>query len=143
MGAGGLEAPIREDIRDEIWLKLCGNLCFNPISALTHATVDLVATDPGTRAICREMMLEAKAIGERIGVRLRVELDKRIDGAAVVGAHKMSMLQDLERHRSMEVEPLVGVVQELGRLTGIPTPTTDVVLALIRQRALVARQTPH
>ena len=143
MGAGGLEAPIREDIRDEIWLKLCGNLCFNPISALTHATVDLVATDPGTRAICREMMLEAKAIGERIGVRLRVELDKRIDGAAAVGAHKMSMLQDLERHRSMEVEPLVGVVQELGRLTGIPTPTTDVVLALIRQRALVARQTPH
>ena len=131
----GLEAPVRSDIRDEIWLKLWGNLCFNPISALTHATVDVIASDPETRAICNAMMAEAKAIGERLGLHLRVDADRRIDGIAALGAHRMSMLQDLERGRSMEIEPLVGVVQELGRLLDIPTPTIDVVLALIRQRA--------
>lgn len=135
MAAGGLDAPIRDDIRDEIWLKLCGNLCFNPISALTLATIDIIASESGTRAICRAMMLEAKAIGDSLGLRLRVDVERRIDGAGALGPHKMSMLQDLERGRSMEVEPLVGVVQELGLYTGIPTPTTDVVLALIRQRA--------
>ena len=131
----GLDAPIRSDIRDEIWLKLWGNLCFNPISALTHATVDVIASDPETRAICNAMMAEAKAIGERLGLHLRVDADRRIDGIAALGVHRMSMLQDLERGRSMEIEPLVGVVQELGRLLDIPTPTIDVVLALIRQRA--------
>jgi len=143
MVAGGLDAPIREDIRDEIWLKLCGNLCFNPISALTLATIDIIASEPGTRAICRAMMLEAKAIGDYLGLRLRVDIERRIDGAGALGPHKMSMLQDLERGRSMEVEPLVGVVQELGLYTGIPTPTTDVVLALIRQRAQHATQALH
>jgi 2-dehydropantoate 2-reductase len=143
MVAGGLDAPIRDDIRDEIWLKLCGNLCFNPISALTLATVDIIAGDPGTRAICRAMMLEAKAIGDCLGLRLRVDVERRIDGAGALGPHKMSMLQDLERGRSMEVEPLVGVVQELGLYTGIPTPTTDVVLALIRQRAQRATGALH
>jgi 2-dehydropantoate 2-reductase len=136
--AGGLKAPIREDIRDEIWLKLWGNLCLNPISALTHATLDVLTGDPATRALCRAMMLEAQAIGERLGLRLRVEVERRLDAAGAVGPHKMSMLQDLERGREMEVEPLVGVVQELGRLTGVPTPTLDVVLALIRLRAQVA-----
>jgi 2-dehydropantoate 2-reductase len=131
----GFDAPIRDDIRDEIWLKLWGNLCFNPISALTHATVDVIANDSETRAICSAMMREAKAIGERLGLHLRVDAERRIDGMAALGAHKMSMLQDLERGRSMEIEPLVGVVQELGRLLHIPTPTIDVVLALVRQRA--------
>jgi 2-dehydropantoate 2-reductase len=131
----GLDAPIRSDIRDEIWLKLWGNLCFNPISALTHATVDVIASDTETRALCKAMMAEASAIGERLGLRLRVDADRRIDGVAALGAHKMSMLQDLERGRSMEVEPLVGVVQELGRRVGLPTPAIDVVLALLRQRA--------
>ena len=143
MVADGLDAPIREDIRDEIWLKLCGNLCFNPISALTLATVDIIVADPGTRAICRAMMLEAKAIGDFLGLRLRVDIERRIDGAGALGPHKMSMLQDLERGRSMEVEPLVGVVQELGLYTGIPTPTTDVVLALIRQRMRRTRGELH
>lgn len=133
--AAGLDAPIRADIRDEIWLKLWGNLCFNPISALTLATIDVVTGDPGTRAICRSMMTEMRAIGEHLGLHLRVDLEKRIEGARALGPHKMSMLQDLEHGREMEIEPLVGVVQELGRLTGIPTPTVDVVLALIRQRA--------
>ncbi|MEO8739930.1 MAG: 2-dehydropantoate 2-reductase [Casimicrobiaceae bacterium] len=143
MVQGGLEAPIRDDIRDEIWLKLCGNVCFNPVSALTHATLDLVATDPGTRSICRAMMEETKNVGERIGAHLRVDIDRRLDGAAAIGAHRMSMLQDLERGRSLEIEPLVGVVQELGRLTATPTPTIDLVLALIRQRALAAPSKPH
>jgi 2-dehydropantoate 2-reductase len=143
MMSAGLDAPIREDIRDEIWLKLCGNVCFNPISALTHATLDLIATDPGTRAVCRAMMLEAQRVGERIGAHLRVDIERRLDGAAAVGAHKMSMLQDLERGRSMEIEPLVGVMQELGRLTDTPTPTVDMVLALVRQRAQMARSALH
>jgi 2-dehydropantoate 2-reductase len=136
--AGGLDAPVRDDIRNEIWLKLWGNLCFNPVSALTCATIDTVASDPGTRLVCRTMMQEAATIGERLGLELRVDADRRIDGAAALGAHKMSMLQDLERGRSMEVEALVGVVQELGRRTGVPTPTVDIVLALIRQRASTA-----
>jgi len=130
----GLEAPIRSDIRDEIWLKLWGNLCFNPVSALTLATVDAIARDPGTRALCKAMMAEASAIGERLDLHLRVDADRRIDGIAALGPHKMSMLQDLEQGRSLEVEPLVGVVQELGRLVDVPTPTVDLVLALIRQR---------
>jgi 2-dehydropantoate 2-reductase len=133
--AAGFDAPIREDIRDEIWLKLWGNLCFNPISALTHATVDVIASDEETRRVCKSMMAEAKAIGERLGLRLRADADRRIDGMAGLGPHKMSMLQDLERGRSMEIEPLVGVVQELGRLLDMPTPSIDIVLALIRQRA--------
>jgi len=137
--AGGLEAPIRNDIRDEIWLKLWGNLCLNPISALTCATVDVIVGDAGTRAACRTMMTEAAAIAERLGVHLRVGIEKRLDGAAAIGAHKMSMLQDLERGRSMEIEPIVGVVQELGRLTGIPTPAVDLVLALVRQRERTAQ----
>ena len=105
------------------------------MAALTRATVDVIARDPETRALCKAMMAEAGAIGERLGLRLRVDADRRIDGVAALGAHKMSMLQDLERGRSMEVEPLVGVVQELGRLVDVPTPTIDVVLALLRQRA--------
>jgi len=139
--AGGLDAPVREDIRDEIWLKLWGNLCLNPISALTHATLDLITADPQIRSLCRAMMLEAQAIGERLGLRLRVDVERRLDAAGAVGAHKMSMLQDLERGRPMEIEPLVGIIQELGRRTGIPTPTVAVVLALIRLRAQVAAGT--
>src|SRR5439155_19914037 len=121
---------------DEIWLKLWGNLCFNPLSALTHATVDVIAADPELRAICKAMMAEAKAIGDRLGLHLRVDAERRIDGVGALGAHKMSMLQDLERGRPMEIEPLVGVVQELGRLLDMPTPTIDTVLAILRQRAL-------
>ncbi|AJE99232.1 2-dehydropantoate 2-reductase [Pandoraea apista] len=139
MIAGGLDAPIRESIRDEIWLKLWGNLCFNPISALTHGTLDIIASDPGTRAIARAMMLEAKAIGDKFGVHFRVDVERRINGAGAVGAHKTSMLQDLERGRAMEIDPLVSVVQEMGRLAGVPTPTLDVVLALIQQREFMTQ----
>jgi 2-dehydropantoate 2-reductase len=136
--AAGFEAPIHERIRDEIWLKLWGNLCFNPISALTHATLDVICADPDTRAVARAMMLEAKAIAEPLGVNFRVDVERRINGAARVGAHKTSMLQDLERGRPMEIGALVTSLQELGRRVGVATPTIDVVLALVRQRARVA-----
>jgi len=136
--AAGFDAPIRERIRDEIWLKLWGNLCFNPISALTCGTLDVICGDPGTRAVARAMMLEAKAIAELLGVHFRVDIERRIDGAGRVGAHKTSMLQDLERGRAMEIDALVASVQELGRRVGVPTPTIDTVLALVRQRAKLA-----
>jgi 2-dehydropantoate 2-reductase len=138
MNAAGLKAPIRDRIRDEIWLKLWGNLCFNPISALTHATLDVITADPETRAVAKAMMLEAKEIGDRLGVQFRVDVERRINGAGAVGAHKTSMLQDLERGRPMEIDALVSVVQEMGRMVGVATPTIDVVLALVRQRAEMA-----
>ena len=138
MEAAKLRAPVMDNIRDEMWLKLWGNVCFNPISALTHATLDVITENPGTRAIAKAMMLEAQAIAERLGVRFRVDVERRINGAGAVGAHKTSMLQDLERGRAMEIDPLVTVVQELGQLTSIPTPTIDTVLALVQQRARIA-----
>ncbi len=136
MIAAGLQAPVRDDIRSEIWVKLWGNLCFNPISALTGSTLEAIAADKGTRALARAMMLEAQAIGEALGVRFTIDVDRRIKGAGAVGAHKTSMLQDLERGRPMEIDALVTAVQELGRLTGLPTPTIDAVLALVRRLAV-------
>ena len=134
----GLKAPILENIRDEIWLKLWGNVCFNPISALTHATLDVIGSDRGTRAVAKSMMVEAQTIAETFGVKFRVDVERRIEGARKVGAHKTSMLQDLERGRPMEIDPLVTVVQEMGSLSKTPTPSIDIVLALIAQRAKVA-----
>ncbi|MEX3933875.1 2-dehydropantoate 2-reductase [Paraburkholderia phymatum] len=138
MQAAGFEAPIRDNIRDEIWLKLWGNLCFNPISALTHATLDVLTSDPGTRAVSRTMMLEAKRIADHFGVHFRVDVEKRIDGAGAVGAHKTSMLVDLEHRRPMEIDPLLTVVQEMGRLVGEETPAIDIVLALVKLREKMA-----
>jgi len=138
MQDAGFVARVRNNIRDDIWIKLWGNLCFNPISALTHATLDKVAGEEGTGHVCRLMMLEAQEIGERLGAKFRVSVDKRIAGGAAVGEHKTSMLQDLELGRPMEIDALVTVVQELGRLVNVPTPTIDVVLALIQQRGRVA-----
>ena len=135
--SAGVRAPIRS-IRPEIWLKLLGNVSFNPISALTLATLDTVATEPGTRAVARSMMEEARAIGETLGIRFRIDIERRIDGGAAVGAHRTSMLQDLEKGRAMEIDALVTSVQELGRLVGVATPAIDIVLALVRQRAEVA-----
>ncbi|MBK5926331.1 2-dehydropantoate 2-reductase [Rhodobaculum claviforme] len=131
----GLKAPVRPRIRDEIWVKLWGNLSFNPISALTHATLDVLCTDPGTRQVARNMMVEAQTIAEALGVKFPIDVDRRIDGGAAVGAHRTSMLQDLTAGRPMEIDALVSAVQELGHLTGTPTPTIDTVLALIRLRA--------
>ena len=134
----GFKAPIRPRIRNDIWVKLWGNLTFNPISALTHATLDVIATEEGTQSVARGMMLEAQSIGEKLGVRFSVDVEQRIAGAAAVGAHKTSMLQDLERGRPMEIDALVTVIQEMGRLVEVETPTIDVVLALVQQRARIA-----
>ena len=139
--SAGLRAPVRGDIRSDIWVKLWGNLSFNPISALTGATLAEICGDPATRAVARAMMVEAEAIATSLGVKLPIDVDRRIAGAEAVGAHKTSMLQDLERGRPMEIDPLVTSVQELGRLTGNATPTIDTVLALIRQRAALATRT--
>ncbi|MGJ8587406.1 MAG: 2-dehydropantoate 2-reductase [Yoonia sp.] len=138
LSAAGLKAPVRPKIRDEIWVKLWGNLSFNPISALTHATLDVLCTDPGTRDVARNMMLEAQAIAEKLGVKFPIDVDRRIQGGADVGAHRTSMLQDLDANRPMEIDALVGSVQELGRVTGTPTPTIDTVLALVQLRGRVA-----
>lgn len=138
LGAAGLRAPVRPRIRDEIWVKLWGNLSFNPISALTHATLDALCIDPGTRAVARAMMLEAQSIAEKLGVKFPIDVDRRIDGGAAVGAHRTSMLQDLDAGRPMEIDALVTAVQELGRLTQTPTPTIDIVHALVALRASTA-----
>ena len=135
MIAAGMQAPVRTDIRSEIWVKLWGNLSFNPISALTDSTLAEITEDAGTRAVARTMMVEAQAVAEALGVRFPIDVDKRIAGAAGVGAHRTSMLQDLERGRAMEIDALVTSVQELGRLTGRPTPVVDMVLALVQRLA--------
>ncbi len=134
LATAGLRAPVRPRLRDEIWVKLWGNLSFNPISALTHATLDVLCTDEGTRAVARNMMVEAQEIAEKLGVKFPIDVDRRIDGGAAVGAHRTSMLQDLDQGRPMEIDALVGSVQELGRVTGTSTPTIDTVLALIQLR---------
>jgi 2-dehydropantoate 2-reductase len=124
---GGFKARIASDLRSEIWVKLWGNCTFNPVSALTHATLDEICTFPASRALCMEMMREAQAVGEKLGARFGVTLEKRIAGAASVGAHKTSTLQDVESGRPMELEALLGSVLELGRLTGVPTPHLEAV----------------
>jgi len=134
----GLRAPVRPRIRDEIWVKLWGNCSLNPISALTGATVEEMCTAPDVRATVKNIMLEAQNVGEALGVKFAIDVEKRIAGAEAVGAHKTSMLQDLERGRPMEIDALVAAVAELGRLTNVETPTLDTVLGLVRQRARIA-----
>jgi 2-dehydropantoate 2-reductase len=138
LSAAGLKAPVRPRLRDEIWVKLWGNLSFNPISALTHATLDVLCTDPGTRAVAKGMMREAQEIAEKLGVKFPIDVERRIDGGAAVGAHRTSMLQDLDLGRPMEIDALIGSVQELGRVTNTPTPTIDTVLALVQLRGRTA-----
>ncbi len=134
----GLRCPVRPRIRDNLWIKLWGNLSFNMICALTTATLDIVTGDPATRGVARTMMLEGQAIAEKLGVKFPIDVDARIAGAAEVGKHKPSTLMDLERGRPMEIDALLGAVVEMGRLVGVATPVCDVVLALVRQRAQVA-----
>jgi 2-dehydropantoate 2-reductase len=126
----GLKAPITSDIRSELWLKLWGNLCFNPISALTQATLVDICEFPPTRALAAAMMREAQTLGEKLGVRFKLSLERRIAGAAAVGKHRTSMLQDVEAGRALELEALVGAVIELGRIAGVATPAIEHVYAL-------------
>jgi 2-dehydropantoate 2-reductase len=136
--AAGFKAPVRPAIRDEIWVKLWGNLAFNPLSALTSQTLDVLATQPDLKAVARAMMVEGRAVAEALGAKFAIDVDRRIAGAAGVGAHKTSMLQDLERGRPMEIDALVTAVAELGRAVGVTTPTIDTVLALVKARARAA-----
>ena len=136
--AAGLKAPVRPRIRDEMWVKLWGNLAFNPISALTGATLDRITGDDDLRTLCRGMMLEAKTVAEALGVRFGIDVDKRIAGGADVGVHKTSMLQDLERGRPMEIDALLGAVVELGAMVETAMPLCRSVLALVRERGRTA-----
>ncbi len=133
--AAGLKAPVRPRIRDELWVKLWGNMAFNPISALTGATLDVITSDPGSRSVARAMMLEGQAVGEALGARFTIDVEKRIEGAAEVGRHKTSMLQDLELGRPLEIEAILGAVVEMAGWAGIPTPMSAAILHLVRQRA--------
>jgi 2-dehydropantoate 2-reductase len=134
MSNAGFKAPVRKKIRDDIWFKLLGNCTFNPVSVLTGATLEGMGKDPGVRGLIRQMMTEAQAVGTALGVRFAMDIDKRIDGGTAVGAHKTSMLQDLEAGRPLELDALVASVTELGRLVHVPTPTIDLVLTLARLR---------
>jgi 2-dehydropantoate 2-reductase len=136
----GLQAPVLSDIRAEIWLKLWGNLTFNPISALSRATLAAICQYPPSRALAAAMMAEAQAIADKLGVSFRVPLEKRIAGAERVGHHKTSMLKDVEAGRSLEIDALLGSVVELARLTETATPHIDTVYALTKLLAKTLAQ---
>jgi 2-dehydropantoate 2-reductase len=126
----GFKAPISTDLRSEIWLKLWGNVVFNPVSALSHATLASMCGFEPTRALAAAMMAETQAVAEKLGVRIRISIDKRIAGAAAVGEHKTSMLQDVEAGRPLELMALMGSVVEMARLTETPTPHVDAIYAV-------------
>jgi 2-dehydropantoate 2-reductase len=138
----GFKAPVSRDIRSELWVKLWGNLAFNPLSALTHATLEEICRFPATRELAAQMMREARGVGEKLGVEFKIPLEKRIAGAEAVGAHKTSMLQDVEHGRALELEAIVGAVVELGRITATPVPTVQAIYAAtsLLARTLEARQ---
>ena len=136
--SSGLKAPVRPRIRDEIWIKLWGNCSLNPISALTGATLEDMCRDQGTRDILRQVMVEAQKAAEATGISFSIDVDKRIAGAEAVGAHKTSMLQDLEMGRPMEIDALVTAVTEIADRAGVETPVLKMILALVRRRAFEA-----
>ncbi len=138
MTTAGFKAPVRPRIRSEIWMKLWGNLSFNPVSVLTQSTLETLATSPHTKTTIRAMMEEARQVGEKLGIEFAVGVDERIRMAAEVGAHRTSMLLDLELNRPLEIDSIVAAVSEMGTMVGQPTPTIDMVLGLARQRAIEA-----
>ena len=129
MMKAGFKSPISKDIRAEIWVKLWGNLCFNPISALTHATLQDICRFPPSRELAANMMREGQAVAQALGVSFKITLDQRMAGAEAVGAHKTSMLQDVEHGRALELDALVGSVIELGRICSVDTPTISAIYA--------------
>jgi 2-dehydropantoate 2-reductase len=138
LSAAGIDAPVHDNIRQEIWTKLWGNLSYNPVSVLTHGTLEGLSRDPDARRVLGTMMEESKLVGERLGIDFPVTSEQRMAMAEKVGPHKSSMLQDLEGGRPMEIGGLIGVIAELARKLDIPTPTIDTVLALLKTRARVA-----
>jgi 2-dehydropantoate 2-reductase len=130
--AAGLKSPILDDIRGEIWLKLWGNITFNPISALSRATLAGICQYPPSRALAADIMAEAQNVAHKLGITFRVSMEKRIAGAEKVGHHKTSMLMDVEAGRPLEIDALLGAVIELARLTDTPTPYLNTVYTLTR-----------
>ena len=128
----GFKSPVLDNIRAEIWLKLWGNVCFNPISALAHSTLVDICQYPLARELAAEMMREAEAVATKLGISFRVTLDRRIAGAEKIGKHKTSMLQDVEAGRGPEIDALVGSVVELARRTDTPTPQINSAYALVK-----------
>ena len=138
--SAGIKSPVRENLRSEIWLKLWGNLSFNPVSVLTNGTLVDLATDAGTRRVLRALMEEAQVVSQALGVSFTVGIDERIDMAAKVGAHRTSMLQDVEAGRPTELDALLGAVIELGKMTGSPTPAMQMIYDLTKFHS---RRKPH
>lgn len=136
--AAGVEAPVHPNIRQEIWTKLWGNLSYNPVSVLTHGTLEGLSRDPDARSVLGKMMEESRQIGQALGIDFPLTIEQRMGAAEKVGPHKTSMLQDLEAGRPMEIGALIGVIAELARKLRIDTPTIDTVLALLKVRARVA-----
>jgi len=130
MIAAGLRTSVRRRLRNELWVKLWGNVAFNPISVLTGSTLAAICTHPGTRALARTAMLEAEAVAHALGEQFKIDVDQRIEGAAAVGEHKTSMLQDYERGRQLEIGAIVAAVVEVAGLVGVPTPTIEALYAL-------------
>lgn len=131
----GIEARASDDLRRDIWVKLWGNLAFNPISALTGATMDKIIASPDTRPLVMAMMGEAQALAAKGGIEFPMTIDERLAVAAQAGAFKTSMLQDAEAGRPMEIDAIIGAVSEYGKLMGVDTPSVDIVLGLLRQKA--------
>ncbi len=134
----GLKAPIRKDIRSEIWVKLLGNLALNAVSALTSSTIEQILDNPKTECLIKKLMLETESVAKAHGIKFPITIEKRIEGARQVGNHKTSMLQDLETGREMEIDSIISAVQELGTYVNKETPTIDTILALLKQRAALA-----
>jgi 2-dehydropantoate 2-reductase len=137
LGAGGLRAPVKPRIRDELWIKLWGNSSFNPVSAITGASLDLIGADTATRSVIRNIMTEVRQVGEAIGARFTVDIERRIQGGADIVGHKPSTAHDVEHNRPMELDALILSVQELARRLDIPTPTLDTVSAMVRMKGQV------
>lgn len=141
---GGLKAPQKRRIRDEIWIKLWGNCSFNPVSALTGASLDQIGADAGCRALVYKIMQECQAVGEALGVRFAVSIEERIEGAAGIIGHKPSTLQDIEAGRPLEIDPLMTAVLELANGLSIPTPALRQVTSLLKlQASTLGLYQPH
>jgi 2-dehydropantoate 2-reductase len=142
--SAGFKAPIARDIRAEIWVKLWGNLSFNPVSALTGATLEAICRDPDGRALIATMMKEAEGVANRLGVTFKISIEQRIAGAEAVGAHKTSMLQDMLHGRPLEVEALVGSVVELAKIAGVTVPTIEAIYRAVKllERTPIAERVP-
>ena len=135
MIAGGLKAPQKKQIRDEIWIKLWGNCSFNPISAITGASLDLIGNDPGSRRLVRELMQECQNVGEALGIKFRVSIEDRINGAASIVGHKPSTRQDIEMKRPLEIDPIMSAIIEIGVKLNIPTPMLKNINSILKLKA--------